>query len=97
MSRRKSNIELGIVENYNIEDNAIITEEVPVEEAGTITKGKIAAVGKDSIIIILEGYGYSIKANTAEDWIKAGVEVNIVHMGTPGHRDFKVVEMKSNG
>ena len=97
MSRRKSNIELGILDNYSVEDEAIITEEVPAEEVGTITKGKIATVGKDTVAVILGGYGYSIKANTAEDWVNVGAEVNVIHKGTPGRGDFEIVEMKANG
>ena len=97
VSRRKTNIELGILDSYEVEPEAIIEEELPVEEAGTITKGKITVVGNGTISIELGGYGYSAKANTDEDWVKVGATVNVIHKGTPGRGDFEIVEMKSNG
>ena len=100
MSRRKTqetNIELGILDNYEVEPEAVIEEEVPVEEAGTITKGKITVVGNGTISFEIGGYGYSAKANTNEAWVKVGATVYIIHKGTPGRGDFEIVEMKSNG
>ena len=100
MSKRKSitpNIEVGILDSYEVEDAAIIEEDISVEEAGTITKGKIVGIKNNTISFVLNGYGYSTEANTDEDWVKIGADINIIHKGTPGCCDFKIVEMKNNG
>ena len=99
MSKRKAitpNIELGILDSYDVEDEAIVEEIIPTEDVGTITKGKIVGIKDNVISFVLNGYGYSTEANTDEDWVKIGANISIIHKGTPGCRDFTIIEMKNN-
>lgn len=97
MSRKKNsepNIELGILDSYEVEDEAIIDEPVSTDECLTITEAKITRVAADELWINIKDYGYIINIATVEPWMIKNATVYIMHEGTPGKADFKIAGMK---
>lgn len=97
MARKKNtenSIELGILENYSVEDEAIIEEEIPAEECLTITEAKIIRVAEGELWININDLCFSIVTAKMEPWMVKGATAYVMHEGTPGKADFKIAGMK---
>ena len=93
MGRRKNQepeIALGIVDEFEIEDEAIIEEPVPAEECLNITEAKITRVAGDEIWISVNDLGFIITTTKIEPWMVKGAKIYVMHEGTPGKADFKI-------
>lgn len=97
MSRKRNaepNIELGILDSYEVEEEAILDEPVPAEECLTISEAKITRVAGDELWISIDDLGFIITAAKIEPWMIKGAHIYIMHEGTPGKADFKIAGIK---
>lgn len=93
MGRRKnteSEIELGIVDDFEVEEEAILDEPVPAEECLTITEAKITKISGDEMWVDIGGFGYIIIVEDIQPWMTKGAKIYVMHEGTPGKADFKI-------
>lgn len=93
MSRKKNQepeIALGIVDGFEIEDEAILDEPVPVEECLNITEAKITRVSNNELWISINDLGFAIATTKIEPWMTKGAKIYVIHEGTPGKADFKI-------
>lgn len=93
MSRKKNQepeIALGIVDEFEIEDEAILDDPVPVEECLNITKAKITRVSNNELWISINDLGFIITTTKIEPWMVKGAKIYVMYEGTPGKADFKI-------
>ena len=93
MSRKKNQepeIALGIVDEFEIEGEAILDESVPVEESLNITETKITKVFNNELWININDLGFIITTAKIEPWMVKGAKIYVMYEGTPGKADFKI-------
>ena len=95
MAKRKTHdedIELGIVsEDITVENEAVITEEVPEEDTGTLTEATVTRVAGGEVWLYVLNFGYVYKPETIEEWMTRGSTAYVIHKGTPGKPDFEIL------
>lgn len=97
MGRRRNSepeIELGIIDNFEVEDEAVLDESVPPEECLTISEAKINKIAGNEMWVSISGFGYIVTVEDFQPWMVKGAKIYIMHEGTPGKSDFKIAGVK---